>query len=227
MIDALKVSGVSRVHVDLGNPAIYRALAADLGVDAETSEALFHAVQQKNAVDAKQLAVLTGLHGGIETLERARRELPARPAITQALAQLERLARSVEGPGVEISVDLSELGGFNYESGLVFAAFAEGSPDAMARGGRYDEVGASFGRARPATGFTLDLRQLAALAPGPARRGAILAPCGDDAALRTEIERLRSAGEIVVVDLPGHTDSTNELGCDRKLEKKDGKWRVT
>jgi len=227
MIDSLKAAGVDRVHVDLGNPAIYRALSADLALDAESSEAIFHAVQQKNAVEAKQLAVLTGLHGGLDTIERARRLLPPKAAVRDALAALETLAKAIEGPGVEVSVDLAELGGFNYESGLVFAAFAEGSPGALARGGRYDEVGASFGRARPATGFTMDLRLLAARSKGNGRRAAILAPGGEDAQLREEIARLRAAGEIVIVELPGHTDSINELGCDRKLERKDGKWRVT
>ena len=227
MIDSLKAAGVAEVHVDLGNPAIYRALAADLTVDPESAESLFHAVQQKNAVEAGPLAVLTGLHGGTETIERARKELPSKPAIREALDSLAKLAAAVAGPGVEVSVDLSELGGFNYESGLVFAAFAEGSPEALARGGRYDEVGASFGRARPATGFTMDLRQLAARSKGNGRRAAILAPQGEDKALRDEIARLRAAGEVVIVDLPGHEDAANELGCDRKLERKDGKWRVT
>jgi ATP phosphoribosyltransferase regulatory subunit len=118
----------------------------------------------------------------------------------------------------------------------VFAAFTPASPDAIARGGRYDEVGASFGRARPATGFTMDLRQVAGLvrpSPRPSskaegeKQGAILAPSLDDAELERAIEQLRKKGEVVVVDLPGHESARAELGCTRKLEKKDGKWRVT
>jgi ATP phosphoribosyltransferase regulatory subunit len=148
---------------------------------------------------------------------------------------LEKLAARCASQGVDISVDLAELGGFNYESGLVFAAFTPGSPDAIARGGRYDEVGASFGRARPATGFTMDLRQLANLKLGPGLRrgdaaageGAILAPCVDDPALEHTIEQLRDKGEVVIVDLPGHESARAELGTTRRLEKKDGKWRVT
>jgi len=187
----------------------------------ERREELFHAVQQKDAVAAGKLAMLTTLNGGVEVIERARKELPA--SVAGPLQALEKLAAAAAGPGVDISVDLAELGGFNYESGLVFAAFTPGSPDAIARGGRYDEVGASFGRARPATGFTMDLRQLAGLAKAEARRSAILAPAIEDA--RAAIEALRAQGEIVIVDLPGH--DPGELGCDRKLEKKDGKWRVT
>ena len=219
MVAALQTAGIERIHIDLGNPAIYRAMVA--GMDAENAEALFHAVQQKDAVGAGPLGVLTTLNGGTEVLARARKELPA--ASAPHLDALEKLARAVGQPGVEVSIDLAELGGFNYESGIVFAAFAPGSPDAIARGGRYDEVGKSFGRARPATGFTMDLRQLAGLVKGAAARSKILAPATEEA--RPEVEALRAKGEIVVVELPGHDPA--ELGCDRKLEKKDGKWRVT
>ena len=226
MIAALKRAGVERLHIDLGNPAIYRALAGNGA--AEKAEALFHAVQQKDAVGAGKLAILTELNGPVgEVIARARKELPAQAGIRAALDALESLAAQCAATGVEITADLAELGGFNYESGIVFAAFAPGSPDAIARGGRYDEVGASFGRARPATGFTMDLRQLAALAPAPPARRAILAPAVDDAALAIAIAQLREAGEVVVVDLPGHEGARGELACDRKLEKKEGKWRVT
>jgi ATP phosphoribosyltransferase regulatory subunit len=223
MVEALKRAGIERIHIDLGNPSIYRALVA--GEDPDNAEQLFHAVQQKDAAAAGRLAMLTTLNGGVEILERARRELP--PGVEPALLALERLAAACEAPGVDISVDLAELGGFNYESGLVFAAFTPGSPDAIARGGRYDEVGRSFGRSRPATGFTMDLRQLTALAPGDGERRAILAPAGDDREMRQAVAELRAKGEIVVVELPGHEDARGELGCDRRLEKKEGKWRVT
>jgi ATP phosphoribosyltransferase regulatory subunit len=238
MIAALKRSGVQGVHVDLGHPNIYRALTSGLALEAERAEALFHAVQQKDASAAMEiagggseaadaLATLTRLNGGLDVLERARRELPRNAAIAAALDVLANLAARAAEPGVEISIDLAELGGFNYESGLAFAAFTAGSPDAIARGGRYDEVGATFGRPRPATGFTMDLRQLAALAPKPAPRRAILAPAGEDAELAKAIEALRAAGEIVIVDLPGHEDARGELGCDRTLVKKEGKWLAT
>ena len=230
MIDSLKLAGIGQVHIDLGHPGVYRALASTMrGSDDE--EALFHAVQQKDAAAAGRLAMLTGMNGGVEVLERARRELPKDGAITSALDALDQLASRCAAPGVDISFDLAELGGFNYESGLVFAAFAAGSPDAIARGGRYDEVGASFGRARPATGFTMDLRQLARMRPfpqpSPRGEGAILAPCADDPQLDKVIAELRGKGEVVIVDLPGHDDARNELNCTRKIEKKDGKWLVT
>jgi ATP phosphoribosyltransferase regulatory subunit len=232
MIAALKKAGIERVHIDLGHPEIYRALTEKSGLNAEDSETLFHAVQQKDAPAANELggeavAALTALNGGRDVIVKARKHLPALPAIAVALNALDRLASQCEAPGVDISVDLAELGGFNYESGLVFAAFTPGSPDAIARGGRYDEVGASFGRARPATGFTMDLRQLAALAPKAAAPEAILAPALEDPMLREAIAQLRDAGHVVIVEMPGHEKHREELGCERKLEKKDGKWRVT
>ena len=234
MVAALQEAGIAKVHIDLGNPAIYRELVKDAGRtrEGEEGEALFHAVQQKDAPAARErggeaFATLTTLYGGREVIGAARAKLPKSAAIAAALDALERLAAQAAAPGVEVSVDLAELGGFNYESGVVFAAFAPGTPDAIARGGRYDEVGASFGRARPATGFTMDLRQLAAAAPRPPARRAILAPAGDDASLRAELERLRAEGEVVIVDMPGHAEARDELACDRTLAKKDGKWRVT
>ena len=232
MIEALKVAGLDRVHVDLGHPGIYRALTEKSGLGAEDSEALFHAVQQKDAPRALELggeavAALTQLAGPIDVIAAARKRLPSLPAVGVALNALERLAKQASRPGVEVSVDLAELGGFNYESGLVFAAFVHGSPDAIARGGRYDEVGASFGRARPATGFTMDLRQLAARVPAPAASDRILAPALEDPALQEAVTRLRSEGHIVVVQMPGSEKHAAELACNHKLEKKDGTWRVT
>ncbi|MEO7743938.1 MAG: ATP phosphoribosyltransferase regulatory subunit [Usitatibacter sp.] len=227
MIASLKRAGIERIHIDLGNPAIYRAMVA--GEDVQQAEELFHAVQQKDAVAAGRLAVLTTMNGGVEVIERARRELPKTAA--PALDALACLAGACEAPGVDISVDLAELGGFNYESGLVFAAFTPGSPDAIARGGRYDEVGASFGRARAATGFTMDLRQLTRISAPASGEGSpagrILAPHGADPDLARAVQELRAAGEIVVVELPGHDAARDEWGCDRKLERKEGKWRVT
>lgn len=231
MIAALKRSGIERLHIDLGHPTIYRALTEKSGLNAEDLETLFHAVQQKDAPAAGELggpavALLTALNGSRDVITKARKELPSLPAIGVALNALDRLAAQCEAPGVDISVDLAELGGFNYESGLLFAAFTPGSPDAIARGGRYDEVGASFGRARPATGFTMDLRQLAALAPRADAKGRILAPALDDPGLKDAIAQLREAGNVVVVEMPGTEKHRDELACENRLEKKDGKWRV-
>lgn len=238
MTRALAAAGLERLHLDIGHPRIYRALAEGADLGAEDAEALFHAVQQKDAPAvaamapllgderAEALARLTRLNGDGAALEEARRALPRNPVIARALDDLARLAREAAVPGLEVSFDLAELGGFNYESGVVFAAFAPASPDALARGGRYDEVGRSFGRARPATGFTTDLRRIASLVGPTPRSPAILAPCIADAALDEEVARLRAAGEIVIADLPGHGAALAELDCDRTLEPREGRWTV-
>ncbi len=238
MVRALAGAGLAKLFLDIGHPAIFRALTAGTNLAADEAEAIFHAVQQKDAPAvlgmhdllggqrAEAIALLTRLNGGAEILEQARKSLPKNPDIALALDELARLAKETATPGLEVSFDLAELGGFNYESGVVFAAFAPGSPDALARGGRYDEVGRSFGRARPATGFTMDLRRIAALVGPTGRAPAILAPCVADKALDEEVARLRAAGEIVIADLPGHGASRAELGCDRILESKAGRWTV-
>ncbi|HEX4943009.1 MAG TPA: ATP phosphoribosyltransferase regulatory subunit [Usitatibacteraceae bacterium] len=238
MSRALSVAGLDKLHLDIGHPRIYGALTAGAGLVVDESEALFHAVQQKDAPAvlamhdllgeqrAEAIARLTRLNGDVAVLDEARKDLPKNPDISQALDELARLAKQVAAPGLEVSFDLAELGGFNYESGVVFAAFSPASPDALARGGRYDEVGRSFGRARPATGFTMDLRRIASLVGPTPRPAAILAPCVEDHALDEEVARLRAAGEIVIADLPGHAASRAELGCDRILESKGGRWSV-
>ncbi|HKP66052.1 MAG TPA: ATP phosphoribosyltransferase regulatory subunit, partial [Casimicrobiaceae bacterium] len=166
---------------------------------------------------------LAELYGGPEVIERARKMLPQLPAIGKALDDLATLAQD---NGAELSIDLADLRGYHYHSGVVFAAYQRGLPNAIALGGRYDEVGRAFGRARPATGFSMDLRDLARVAPAEQSVGAILAPHSNDAALWERINQLRRDGEAVIVDLPGHEASREELGCDRQLVLKNGIWEV-
>ena len=123
-----------------------------------------------------------------------------------------------------MSIDLADLRGYAYHSGVVFAAYCKGLPNAIALGGRYDEIGKAFGRARPATGFSLDLRELVRVAPPLARPGTILAPHGSDAGLLAAIAALRTQGEVVIVELPGDQARRDELGCDRRLVQRGGKW---
>ncbi len=238
MIDALRLVGVDALHLDIGHPSIFRSLVKESGCDTGRAEDLFHATQSK---DIPALRVLTAdmgklqaaflalptLYGGVEVLKRARQELPGHTQIGAALADLEYLTATFASKDIPLGIDLAELGGFNYESGIVFSAFAKGSPDAVARGGRYDEVGKAFGRARPATGFSLDLKPLLGLVPQPKLPAGILAPLDrGDAALNKKMAHLRSAGEIVIQDLPGHAAHRAELGCDRELRKISGEWQV-
>jgi ATP phosphoribosyltransferase regulatory subunit len=149
--------------------------------------------------------------------------LPKYPEIKAALRDLKQLARTESIP---VSFDLADLRGYHYHSGVVFAAYAPGVANAVALGGRYDEVGKAFGRARPATGFSVDLRELARTAPHAAGGTAVRAPYSDDVGLASAIRKLRSAGEVVVVALPGHAAERTQPECDRELVKRAGKWTV-
>ncbi len=239
MLDALRAAGVARLQLDIGHVAVFRTLVRKAGVEAEAEAELFRAVQAKDVpaleklvrkLDRKSraaLAALPELAGGMEVLARARRQLPEYAEIRRALAQLRAMAASLQNAGARICFDLGELRGYHYHSGVVFAVYAEGWSNALALGGRYDEVGKAFGRARPATGFSMDLREIAAAAPAAAARSALLAPyLPRDAALQRRVLTLRKAGEVVIVDLPGHAKSRGELGCNRRLQRVNGRWKV-
>jgi ATP phosphoribosyltransferase regulatory subunit len=168
------------------------------------------------------------LYGGEETLAAARRELPNRQLIRAALDDLESLASHARRahPEVGVGFDLADLSGYAYYSGPRFAVYAPGSSDALVRGGRYDEVGAVFGRNRPAVGFSLDLKELAAMVPGDGLRAAIRAPWAENAELRAAVRRLREQGETVVCVLPGHEHEGQEFACDRELVAANDRWSV-
>jgi ATP phosphoribosyltransferase regulatory subunit len=154
--------------------------------------------------------------------------LPDLPAIGAALDDLARLARHAQQahPQVRVGFDLADVGASAYYSGARFAVYARGSSDAIARGGRYDEVGAVFGRNRPAVGFSLDVKELAELVQGQGGRAAIRAPWAEDDGLRGAVRRLREQGETVVCVLPGHEHEGQEFDCDRELVAADGRWVV-
>jgi ATP phosphoribosyltransferase regulatory subunit len=157
-------------------------------------------------------------------LDSAAQILPALPEITAALSDLRRLADALAD--LPLSFDLADLRGYHYHSGVAFAAYCAGAAGAVALGGRYDDFGRAYGRARPATGFSMDLRELARLSPNEAPRGAILAPWPEDDALHAEALRLRAAGERVVLALPGHEGTWREAGCDRILVRRGDNWII-
>jgi ATP phosphoribosyltransferase regulatory subunit len=232
---ALKLCRLPGVRLDIGHVAVFRELAqhGDVGPGLEAD--LFAALQAKDAsalrVLTKRLAkairdailLLPELYGGREVIARARRELPKYAGITRALADLEALTAAQEIP---VSIDLADLRGYHYHSGVAFAAYCARLPNAIALGGRYDGVGRAFGRARPATGFTLYLLELARLAPAAPAPGCIRAPRTSDPALEAAMASLRAAGEVVIQDLPGHEDESDEGRCARELVKQKGKWQV-
>jgi ATP phosphoribosyltransferase regulatory subunit len=240
-IDVLTRMGISAMQLDIGHPAIFRALVAALNLSSEDAEQVFLATTKKDIAAIRGMPFLSGekgaalrvlptLYGGVETIDRARAVLPALPAVQEALQQLAAIAQHFAAQGIKVSVDLGELGGFNYESGIVFAVFAKGAADAVARGGRYDEIGKAFGRARPATGFSTDLKALLPLVADSAATGKILAPHLPDAAALKEISRLRAAGEIVVALLSvterRDPELCAELGCNRELVRQNDRWVV-
>ena len=240
-LDLLQRAGASQLTLDMGDARIVRALLADSGLAAPAVASLYAALAAKDQPGVAELTstlpepsrngllALLRLYGGDEVLTAARTQLPALPLLTAALDDLQWLTQHLRQahPGVRIGFDLADLGGYDYYSGARFAVYAAGSSDAVARGGRYDEVGAVFGRTRPAVGFSLiDLKELVLIAPPRAMRPAIRAPWGEDAALRAAIRQLREQGESVVCILPGHEHEGQEFDCDRELVAQAGQWQV-
>ena len=235
LVDSLAACGISGARVDVGHVAVFRAICRHGGVGAELESELYEALEAKDLptlrvvtqalpkATRKALLALPELYGDGAMLDRARRALPRYPEIDAALKNLKVLSRSGRIP---VSFDLADLRGYHYHSGVVFAAYAPGVPNAVALGGRYDEVGKAFGRARPATGFSMDLRDLARIAPHEAQAAAIRAPYSSDPRLAAAIRKLRTAGEVVVVGLPGHAAERAQSECERELVKRGGKWTV-
>lgn len=242
MLETLGRSGVREITLDLGHVGIFRALMEDMALAEGVRAALFEALQYKSgaAIDAivedaglddarsSILRGLASLNGDRWVFDEARRLLQhAPPAVHEALAVLERVAGIIEErmPAINFHFDLCELHGYHYHTGLVFAAYAPGQGEAVANGGRYDDIGRVFGRARPATGFNMDLKTLLALAPvraGRERGGIFVAPACAPGAW-SEIQRLRATGERVVVGLSAQVGSAC---CDRELRRADDAWQI-
>lgn len=239
MLDVLQIAGVKQVHLDLGHVGIFRSLMKHGNASPQLETELFGALQGKDnaalaelseelpQVVREALCLLPTLYGDAALIvEEARRKLPDYPDISVALADLGNIAGHLQGKVTRLCVDLAELRGYHYHSGVVFAAYSEGWANAIAQGGRYDEVGRIFGRSRPATGFSLDLRSLCENLPVPALPRSILAPYIQDQALRDTINTLRAQGKTVVIELPGHDAQQGELECDRRLVKIGGSWQI-
>ena len=237
-LDCLHAAEARELVIDLADARVLRGVLAGLPLEAGQINDVVHALSEKDAAQVEALTAgwpadarrsmlgLLSLYGGDEVLAQAREILPTRPLVRQALEELEWLATHLRQsyPALRIGFDLSDMSGYAYYSGPRFAVYGAGSSDALARGGRYDEVGAVFGRNRPAVGFSLDLKSLSEVAPGEPAASAILAPWGEDPALRSAVRRLRELGETVVSALPGHAPEAQTLSCDRELVAVDGRW---
>jgi ATP phosphoribosyltransferase regulatory subunit len=237
-LDSLKAAGVGELMIDLGDARILRGLLCDVTLPPGRLAELAAALNGKDASAVEALTrdlppaaraglnALPRLYGSDEVLREARRALPDQPLIAAALDELawlrEHLLRAY--PGLRVGFDLADSLGNAYYTGARFAIYGARAPDALVRGGRYDEVGEVFGRKRPAVGFSLDVKGLAAAAPTGPLRAAIRAPWGEDAALRAAVRRLREQGETVVCMLPGHEHEGDEFACDRALTAVDGQW---
>lgn len=237
LASALQLAELPPSRIDVGHAGIFRALVAGQGLTSAVEQSLFEALQGKDMPTLRELTAsmpelvrngllaLPTLYGGAEVIRGAAVCLPMLPDITRALGDLQRLAG--EMADLPLSFDLADLRSYHYHNGVVFAAYCADSPMALALGGRYDGIGARFGRARSATGFSLDLRPLARLAKPQRMPGAILAPWPEDMVLHGEIERLRAQGEVVMTALPGHTDAGwHEAGCDRQLVRRNDQWII-
>jgi len=238
LINALHAIGIEQVHLDFSHVNVFGSLIESSQINPQLEQDLYAALKSKDQSAVAALTIgldnttreallhLTELNGDKSILAKAAKLLPSTPAIQQALDSLTQVADGLQDLGVSVSFDLSELRGYHYHSGIVFAAYAQGYKGPLALGGRYDEVGQAFGRARPATGFSLDLRGVVtALAPAQSEM-AIFAPAKNDGALTAKIAALRAEGHVVIQELVGVESDFSELNCNKKLEHYNSGWHV-
>jgi len=242
MLETLRVAGVNEAHLDLGHVAIFRELVFQADLNREREGILFEALQRKALPEidahlaewalpcADLFLALARLNGGPEVLDEADKQLAAGGArMRAALTTLRRLVEALRQrwPDLPIHIDLAELRGYHYHTGVLFSAYVPGQGQAVAQGGRYDEIGQVFGRARPATGFSTDLATLLLLGSVPeVTESGIYAPPVGVAELEEQVAMLRRQGARVIRALPGAEVEPHALGCDRMLTQQQGAWRV-
>ena len=234
-LHCLRASQLASFHIDLSDARILPALLKGQSLSVDQTKAIADALTHKDISAMRGLTAqlppslgqalqaLVQMYGDLSVLQTARVQFEAWPEVLLALEQLAWLASHIDHP---VSIDLADLRGYAYYSGPRFSVFVPESSDALVRGGRYDEVGAVFGRKRPAVGFSLDIKALVGLLPRPQPQAAIRAPWRDDAVLTASIAQLRAQGHTVVCMLPGHESEVDEFECDRELVHTPGGWTV-
>jgi ATP phosphoribosyltransferase regulatory subunit len=235
-LDCLQRSGVRGASVDLAHARIVQVLLADLQLPARALAQIHAALAAKDAPELTELTqnlpaavrdglrALVQLYGDSAVLVEAQRALKAFPAVQASLSELKWLSDQLSGASV--TFDLADLRGYAYYSGVRFSIYAQGASDALVRGGRYDEVGAVFGRKRPAAGFSLDVKELVGAAAQRPLRAAVRAAWAPNDAWRAAVAKLRQCGETVVCVLPGHESEVEEFHCDRELVLVGEQWLV-
>ncbi|MBL79061.1 MAG: ATP phosphoribosyltransferase regulatory subunit [Nitrosomonadaceae bacterium] len=245
MLQALAMLKVDNIHLDLGHVAIFRSLVKAAKIPTNLEIELFNALQAKDIPSLQTLCsefskgikkkigqalmLLPKLYGDKKILTQARNVLPNYPEIRKALDELEAIAKEIKLKNCSLAFDLSDLRGYHYHTGIVFSAYTKDHTNAIALGGRFDEIGKAFGRARPATGFSMDLRELLKLnqPPNLCPKG-ILAPYRkNDKLLEKKIAQLRKKGKIVIIKLPGQGKNKDTYNCDKKLVLKNKIWEIT
>ena len=233
---SLALAGFTQFRLDLSHVGVVRAVIAIEPRAQKDEPQLYVLLKAKDMPGLcamtklyqeparSALLALPGLYGDVSVIDRARAVLPKLKSISAALDELASLA-GLAGEA-HVTIDLADMSGYQYESGAMFSLYVPGLPNAVARGGRYDHVGEAFGRARPATGFSMDLRELARLLPMAAPKRAVRAPWGTESALREKIAELRKNGEVVIQNMPGHEQEQDEFNCDREIVSESGKWVV-
>ena len=238
-LQGLQASGIKDLSVDMADVRIVNSLLAGTAISTKTLSQIHAALAAKDAAELSSLTAsvkglssasreglqhLLQLYGDASVLDEAEKALQPNDYVRKALQNLKWLASHVEG-AAKVSFDLADLRGYAYYSGTRFAIYGHGRE--LVRGGRYDEVGAVFGRNRPAAGFSLDLKELVNVLPPRPLKAAVRAPWAENAELSTAIAKLRAEGDTVVCVLPGHEHEVNEFDCDRDLIHTNGQWTVT
>lgn len=234
--ECLRIADVRGTTIDLADVRIVRSLLAGVALNTQMMSALHAALAAKDAGELTALTrdfpsssregllALLQLYGDVAVLDEAQKALQRFADVGEVLSNLKWLASRLGGAAV--TFDLADLRGYAYYSGARFAIYAPGASDALVRGGRYDEVGAVFGRNRPAAGFSLDIKQVVGVVSPRPLKAAIRAPWGESEEVNALIAQLRENGETVVCVLPGHESEVDEFHCDRELMQIEGRWVV-